>query len=384
MKYKTGNQKLVRLTNQRLIIDLIRSKGLISRAELAKTIKLSAPSVSSIIESLLELDIIKEVGSGDLMGSGRPPILLEFNRDFGYIICIDLATEDICIALGDLQGTIISEQHIFISLEKKIKKEIFNQIMDCIEGMLIQQKIPESRLKVICVGTPGIINKETGFFQMAPRFENWDKLNIQQLMEEKFKAKIIIMNDANLALIGENRYGAGISFRNLISLNIDVGIGAAIILNGSLYEGSRFAAGEIGYWISGLPQVNSEGQATWQHLDSVISLHSLKSKIQNMDNFLRGLEQNDPYYIEILNEMIKHLASAIANIIILLDVELIILAGEVNKLGTWFLDPLNKLVNQLVPLPTTIRNAELANRAGIYGGFSIASDYVMSTILEEV
>jgi predicted NBD/HSP70 family sugar kinase len=403
VKQEAGNQKLVRSTNQRLIIDLVRKKGLISRAELAKSIKLSAPSVSSNIESLMALDLIKEVGSGELMGIGRPPILLEFNKEFGYIICIDLTTEDIRIALGDLQGVILSEQHISISLEKKIKKDIFRQIIDCISTLLNTQKIPESRLKAICVGTPGIINRETGFFQLAPRFENWEKLNIKQIIEERFQTNIIVVNDVNLAIIGENHFGAGRGFRNLVSMNIDVGIGAAIILEGNLYEGSRFAAGEIGYWISGLPQVDQDGQVRWNNLDTLISLHNIKLKIKkdlkqgkagnlhkyfpnedsvNLESFRRALEDEDPYCMQIIKDMVKQLAVAIANIIIFLDVELIVLAGEISKLGTFFLNPLQELVNLLIPLSTKISYSELGDRAGIYGGFTVALDYVMSHILD--
>jgi N-acetylglucosamine repressor len=403
LKSAAGNQKLIRTTNQRLIIDLVRKKGLISRAELAKIIKLSAPSVSSNIDSLIALNMIKEAGAGDLTGSGRPPILLEFNKEYGYIICIDLRTEDIRIALGDLQGEVITEQHISISLENKIKKEVFQQIIDCTSAMLNTQKIPVSRLKAICVGTPGIINRKTGFFQVAPRFENWDKLNIQQIIEEKFQTKVIVMNDVNLALIGENRFGVAQGLRNLVSINIDVGIGAAIILNGNLFEGSRFAAGEIGYWISGLPEMDPNGQIRWNNLDSLLSLHNLMTRIKedlkqgqagsilkyshdeksvDFEAFRRGFHDEDPYCMQITRDMVNKLAIVIANITILLDVELIVLAGEITKLGLHFLKTLQELVDQLTPLSTKISYSELEDRAGIYGGFAVALDYVMSRILD--
>jgi len=106
-----GNPELIRRTNQGLIIEIIRQVGLISRADLAKTLQLSAPTVSANVERLLNRNVLLEVGSGGSRG-GRPPILLKLNPDYGFMAGVDLSSDRVRIALVDFTGEIMSQKTI--------------------------------------------------------------------------------------------------------------------------------------------------------------------------------------------------------------------------------------------------------------------------------
>jgi DNA-binding transcriptional ArsR family regulator len=101
-----GNQEMIRITNQTLILDLIREKGLISRADIAKLLNLSPPSTSGNISRLLEMNMIREVGEGISCG-GRKPILIELNKEYGYIVAVDMSCGDIRISLGNICAEVI-------------------------------------------------------------------------------------------------------------------------------------------------------------------------------------------------------------------------------------------------------------------------------------
>ncbi|WP_185602302.1 ROK family transcriptional regulator [Paenibacillus sp. 598K] len=405
MNHVPGNQKLVRSTNQQIILDVVRRQGPISRAALAKIVKLSVPSVSSNIEALIGRGIIREAGIEDVSTIGRPPIMLEFNRYYGYIIGIDLGGEDITVALGDLQGNIIAEKHLRISLEQKIARQLFENIIEQIRLLLEENGIDREQLKVIAAATPGIINKSTGYFDVAPRFAEWNKLNVEKMLEDNFGAKVIVMNDMNLVTIGESRFGAAIGYENVVTINVDVGIGAGLLINGKLYEGARLAAGELGYWVSRSSVDPETGQLVTTNLDTEISLHSLiqqvrkdladgaqsellglcKRKLDKVDfaMFVKAVEMEDAYCLQKIREMIAALAPVIANISVFLDLELIIICGDAVQLGYTFIQPLREMVNKITPLMTTIVYSSLGSRAGISGGFSVALDYVMEQILLE-
>ena len=110
---KAGNQTLVKINNQNAIIKFIIKNGPISRAELAKRLKISKPTVSTNVEGLLEKNILLEVGRGETH-IGKKPILLDFNKNYKYVLACDLSRNNSKIAVSNLQGEIVAEDKIVI------------------------------------------------------------------------------------------------------------------------------------------------------------------------------------------------------------------------------------------------------------------------------
>jgi len=351
------------------------------------------------------MGIVEEVGTRDLVGSGRPPVMLSFNCNYGYIIVIDLAGDKIRLAIGDLMGNTIVRDEVQFALNANITSDDFFAVMSKIQDLLKQEGIPNEKVHVVCVGAPGIINKNTGYFQVAPRYKEWNEINIRQLIEREFQSDVIVMNDINLSVIGESRYGAGRGFTNLLGISIDVGIGAGMIIQGQLYEGSRLAAGEVGYWVCDTPNMDKPEDLHSYFLDYRLSLHGLIGRVkQDLENgqeskildfcqhnldkvtfevFCRAVESQDPYCMKKTHEMVQALAVVLSNMSLLLDLELIVIGGEIIKLGYAFIQPLREMVNRLVPLTTTIVFSELGERSGIYGGFAVSMDHVLNKLFDE-
>ena len=104
--------------------------------------------------------------------------------------------------------------------------------------MLDKQNSPRPLLN-ISIGTPGDIDRKTGDFLYAPRFQNCSVRNLQHFFNDTFHVDVFVKNDVNLATMGENLFGAGIGCSNMLYVSVDYGIGSGVILNGKLYEGSR-------------------------------------------------------------------------------------------------------------------------------------------------
>ena len=99
-----------RRVNRQRLLDAIRRHGPISRADLAKRTALSPPTVSGLVEELVTaVGLLREVGIGASSG-GRPPVLLEFNAEYGYLVGVDLGSRMLRVALTDLQGTVIARR----------------------------------------------------------------------------------------------------------------------------------------------------------------------------------------------------------------------------------------------------------------------------------
>lgn len=396
-----GNQLMVKENNQQYIIDTLIKKGATSRAELAKTLKLSAPSVSNNINPLLDKKILQEIGEGDSIG-GRRPILLDFNYNYGYIIGIDLSSQNLKIALSNLKPEILEIQTIDISTERN-GKCIIKIINGAILDILDKHKLRTKHLFTVALGFPGVVNEETGHLIVMPLWLNvWDDINIREEIAQKFKVKVIIKNDINLAALGEARFGVARDFDNLAYVNVDMGVGAGLIIHNRLYEGVRLAAGEIGYYSSSIADVNFDHRY-YGPLESRIAIPGIvekvkrdmasgaKSRIMQLADgdiakidvkvIERALELRDPYIMSEFEEIKNQLGIVLANISTILDLELVVLGGKLTNMGYELLTPLNEMVGRLTLLGTRVVFSSLEQKAVIYGSFAAALDYVYGNIL---
>lgn len=400
MERTAGNQLMIKENNQKFIIDTLIDRGATSRADLAKLLKLSAPSVSNNINQLLQKKLLLEIGEGDSAG-GRRPILLDFNYRYGYIIGVDLSGQDLKIALSDLKPEIMELRKFDISNEKSGRK-ILDIIIETIVALFAKHQLNLKQLLTIVVGFPGVVNEATGRMALLPLWVYvWDEINLHEELQKKFKSKVIIKNDINLAALGESRYGLGREYHNLVYVSIDRGVGAGVVIDNRLYEGTRRAAGEIGYLASDATDVAFDHQ-NFGPLESRVGLPGLIRKIREdlragCDSRIRDLAQGDPERVDlrvikaavsledpyILGEMVRiqnQLAVIMANIGILLDLELVLLGGQLTSLGYDFLKPLNEMVGKLVPLGTKVVYSSLEQPV-LYGAFAAALEYVQSNIL---
>ena len=100
----TGNQEYIRDMNRALVLEAIANHPPLSRADLAKMLHLTKATVSTIVQELLDRQLVIELGSAEKTSMGRKPILLTFNNRCGSIIAVDLGVKKITILTGDLKG----------------------------------------------------------------------------------------------------------------------------------------------------------------------------------------------------------------------------------------------------------------------------------------
>ena len=178
MKNKAGDQSIVRITNQKTIIEYLRKKGPTSKADLSKILKISKPTVAKNVEELILNNILYEFGEG-LSSGGRKPLLIAFNEKYKYILSLEINVDYPMIALFDLNGKIIIK--IKVQIDKKVKEnDYFEKIYLEIDKLFKSQKIDEEKIGIISVSTPGIINEETGEIHANPQFSDWETINFKK------------------------------------------------------------------------------------------------------------------------------------------------------------------------------------------------------------
>ncbi len=401
MERTAGNQGTIKENNQQLIIDTLVKNGATSRAELAKILKLSAPSVSKNINDLIERKILIEIGEGDSIG-GRRPILVQFNFNYGYIIGVDMSGQDLKIALANLSSEIVELRTIDIA-NINIGKKILDIIAENIFDIFNKNNLKTEKLLAIAIGFPGIIEDNGRILALPMWLYLWEDLNIKEELRKTFNVEIIFKNDMNLAALGESVYGVGKVYKNLVFVSIDIGVGAGIILNNTLYEGNRLAAGEVGYFALNIDDVNYNHQSVGP-LESRVGIPAIIENIKNgvrqgqsafvydlvhgdlscinSKIIFKAVQGKDPFVMQEMEKVVNVLGVVLSNTIILLDLDLIVLGGKLMDLGYDFITPLDEIVSKIVPFPVRVKSSALEQKAIIYGAFTIALDSIYSNILK--
>lgn len=385
---KAARQSTIRKNNQALILEYILNHGQTSRADLAKKLKISKPTISHNTELLIEQNILFEVGAGESKG-GRKPTLLEFNGSHKIIVALDLNRNEPKIALSDLLGNLIDQKSIKATVQDG-KPVLIQKLTTGINDLIHNHDFSIDSLGAISIAIPGVINEVTGEIFANPQFNLWRDLNLKKILTEIYHVPIMMKNDVSMAALGEKHYGAGKDYDDLIYVSVGLGVGAGLILHGDLFEGKRKAAGEIGY-------SRVFGLGIEKNLEDEISTLALAKRIKNdletadtllkseeeisIEKIKEALDQKDSY-IESLVEHIGHaLGIAVSNIAIILDLEQIIIGGVLSILG----DPLIKAVKSVVedlPFQVEVKQSELGQQAGIRGLLEIARDQVIENLVE--
>lgn len=240
----TANQHLVKQINKTLVLDTIKKNASISRADIAQMVGLNKGTVSSLVNELIEENLICETGRGQSSG-GRRPVMLLFNQEAGYSIGIDLGVNYIFGIMTDLNGNIVSE--INENLTVRSYDAVLGSLKAVIKRLIETTNVSPYGVVGIGIGVPGLIHND-GRILMAPNL-GWQNIRLKEEIEHEFGITVIVENEANAGAYGEKLFGAGKNFENILYVSAGIGIGVGVILNGQLYTGVNGFSGEMGHTV---------------------------------------------------------------------------------------------------------------------------------------
>ncbi len=339
-----GRPGLLQEVNVREILRLLRGHSPCSRADLARYSGLSAPTVSSAVARLKQRRLIEEVGQGSSNG-GRPPALLRFNSSFGFVVGVDIGGSQVRVALADLNGSIVGKWSKATPADRT-PEGIARLITAGIRELRRQNRIPSRKLLALGAGAPGITDVRAGIVLSAPCLSRWQNVPLRQLLERNTRIPTAVENDVNLGALGESWCGSARGAKNFIFLAMGTGVGAGLFVNGHLYHGSDWAAGEIGYLhVPGTAEMPL-AIARPGPLESVIGGHGIqrswrklcagKGKHRRLSLRLKPTEVFDqalsgqPESRQLLEQTARILAAVIANVSVILNPSLVVFGGGIG------------------------------------------------------
>lgn len=383
----TGDATLLRKVNESAVLELIREKGPIPRAELARLLKLSPPTITRIVNPLIESGLVLEGNSGDSK-RGRRPILLEFNHRASLIIGVYVG-QNMVGALADLSGEILERRGV----PSVPGEEGVQRLSALVRELHELSKSVGPPVRGVGIGAPSIALFEEGIVRLAPGL-GWRDLPLKRRLEEQLHLPIFVENEINLITLGESWRGAGQGINNLICISLGDGIGAGLLLNGQLHRGSRDAAGEIGYIIpnerylgrkydtygclESLAGMTGIVQRTRQRLaagePSILAHTPVDDPASSLtaQMILSAAREQDSLALAVVQETVDYLSIAVANIACILDPERIIISGDLAEFGDLFVEPIQARLDGLIPAVPEIILSDLGMDAAILGAVAIA------------
>lgn len=392
MPPRKATHQQTKLHNLNLVLKTIFDNESISRAEIARVTKLTRATVSDMVANLVEEGLVEEIGYGESIG-GKAPILLSLIADSRYLIGLNLAQDKFIGSVVNLRGEIKE------TVEFPVEESDGEQALQLIYTILDQ--LTDKKWKPIVgvgIGTPGLVNTREGIVVNAVNLD-WRDLPLAQLLETRYNLPVTVLNDSQATAIGEFVYGENHnSDDNLIVVTVKQGIGAGILINGRLFQGDGGGAGEIGHVV-----VQEDGMlcrcGKYGCLETVASARAVLQRVvelapefnnSELANNLQGISlnviedawrANDPLAQRVVSDAAHTLGTSIANLVGALNIQKIVLTGDMVCFGEPWLQIVRETMSQgaltRVAQETRIEIGQLEFRGCILGAsaFMLLEDY---------
>ncbi|HBX65505.1 MAG TPA: hypothetical protein DEG32_04905, partial [Balneolaceae bacterium] len=345
--------------NRIRVLKLIRNKKEITRADIIEQTGLSAPTITRIIEALLNKKLIiqDEVGSSS---GGRPPQIIKFDSENNYVIGIDIGGTFIRAAFSNLDGEFLYEIKVPTEVEKGFVG-VMKQLGEMIQRLLERAKSRKNNVFGIGVSVCGIMNKKSGLLDYAPVLD-WRNVDIRKALSEYTDLQISIGNVANLISLGELYYGVGEQFDDFICINMEYGIGSGIIIDRQLFEGANGYSGEIGHIVVNRQSTIKGREGIEGTLEALASRYGIadimkarmekgedsllkNDEVIDSQSVLNAASSGDKLAIQVLEEAADYIGISIDILIKLFNTQAIVLSGGFGEEGEFFNEKIKSKVS---------------------------------------
>ena len=306
-----------------------------------------------------------------------------------YYLGIDLGGTNISAGLVEENGSIIAKNST-PTMNGRQASDILDDMADLCKKLLEENNIDIKDVKSLGVGLPGLLDKKKGVLVYANNL-NFDGINVVEEMKKRIGLPVYIENDANCAAIGEITCGAAYGDKNVIYVTLGTGVGAGIILNGKVFDGSFGGGGEAGHMV-----IVADGEmctcgrkGCWEAYASANALrregrigaakYPTSRIFQKVDGDIRlidaktvfdAADEGDEVALDIVHRYQIYVAIGLVNLVNIFQPEAVVIGGGICARGSKLTDPIIEILNTRVyggELKTKIAIATLGNDAGIVG-----------------
>ena len=334
-KAQAARLNTIRDINRQIVLNYVREREPISRAEIARETELQRSTVSAIVDALQNEGLVEEVGEGESTG-GRRPTMLRLRTAGAIAIGVAVTPSRTTVATSDLAGRVLCQREFVTDPDSQ---RTLGRIIEIVNELNRQERSIES----VGVSLPGLIDPETGTAIYIPYFK-WRDLPVAEMISSSTNLPVLIDNDANAVALAELWFGRPevSDARDFILVLVAEGVGTGIVFDGQVYRGRRGAAGEFGHMIIGAqaPVACSCGNRDcWEAFSSEGATIARYGKLSGLANdvspgfgeLVNRALSGEPHARTALIDTALCLGVGISNLIVGFSPEAVVVGGEIAR-----------------------------------------------------
>lgn len=344
-----SNPNLTKQHNLRSILFYLLNHQETYRVDIAEELQLSPTTITNLVNELIDEGLVVEQGVEDAVGTrriGRPRSALYLQKEARFAIGIQLGIGFYRIGLANLRAEILfSHQGVyqFDAAPEMVLIEVIHQT----KALLAENNIELEDILGVGVGLPGLVNHQTGVSVRAFRL-GWENVPVRNWLSDGLGLPVIVENNVKAMALGEAFFGSGRQANSLAFIYSRAGVGSGIVINKRLLRGAEMGAGEIGHMLLLEPDGKPCFCGQTGCLETLISEPALVAEAQEAarrapegllaaklaseealpsEALFAAARQGDPLAVEIVSRAARNLGVALANLVNLLNPQMIVLGG---------------------------------------------------------
>lgn len=383
-----------------ILLAFLHTKS-ISRVQLAEKTNLSNTTITNLTAELIEQEIIFETSPSESVDEplrrrvGRPRRMLQLLPNARYVVGIHIGIGMFRVAVTNLYAEIIYNKRFNFPADQPAL-DVLDDIAQLVRETINKSRVDKRLILGIGVGASGLVNHETGVNLHAARL-GWHDIPIQEYLEQHLDLPICVDNNVRAMALGEAYFGQGRGVDVLAFIYGRIGVGSGIVVNGQVFRGSGAGAGEIGHTIV-MPHngdlcgcghygcletlisepvlVREAKVLAEKHSDSILAEYLSNAKEKPIDAIFAAACDGDQSALALIKSRVQYLGIALANLVNLLNPELIILGGMFAQGSELILSEVETMMRELsfagLGENVQLKPTHFGWRAGVIGAASLA------------
>jgi predicted NBD/HSP70 family sugar kinase/DNA-binding MarR family transcriptional regulator len=394
IRYSAGDKDMssaeaIRNLNRCQVLDALRCESPITLSDLVDRASLSRATVSSIVSEMRTIGLLERAGWAESTG-GRRPTLLSFNPAARMAVGVTMFDNEIKAVLTDLNGTPC--EYFTASWDGQQVEDLVLKMIETVKNLC--SSIDCNLILGVGVGLPGVVDVNSGTIieYVTPSGRIDAPIEAGKQIQKALQLPTMVTNRSRVAALGELQFGVGQGVPNLLYLFIGRGIVASIVIDGSIYFGPSFTAGEIGHNTvvqdGHLCGCGNHGCLEMYASESAIIARAIAKaratpdsalrdavngnlRLLSSDTVIETARDGDPAAIEVLNRTGEYLGIALSSAINMINPEMLILGGPIGcKAGSLLIEPtVREIECRVLSLPlsnlTVVSGSEEIDSAAI-------------------
>ncbi len=356
---RTAKHETMRSQNASVLFQCLREFGPLTRHELQEKTGLSWGAVSSIVSDFLAMGLLTEKPM-QLCHPGRTPFALDINQQSNLLIGMDLHAQGLSCVVTDMRArTIVSSRE---NIENFCRTGLLEPAARMIEEAILASGVEASKFIGIGVAVQGTVDTANGISLHSPHLPEWNDVPVCEFFQNRLHLPCVLVHDTNAMVLAEKWSGKARSARNLVFIRLDMGLGMSLVVDNSIYTGADGGAGEFGHMV-----VNPDGpKCTCGNYGCMEAYASGRTILQraregkkmglcdlpltlNEDNkdlqmIARAAREGSAFEKGLFETMGMYLGVGIANLIIMLNPEIVVIGGDLTAYSDLFLDNVRKVL----------------------------------------